>query len=683
MPPINREVGGTALLEGSTTSLLAASDSGVAGALEEYSRLLRRGRRPGRAEFLAKYPEIAEALGECLDGLEMVQAAAFDFSPCRSAGEAVALDGPEGHGSLGEFRLIREIGRGGMGVVYEAEQVTLGRRVALKVLPGPASMDARHCRRFQMEAQAAGLLHHEHIVPVYAVGEDRGTPYFAMQLIDGPSLARVIEELAASPRPGRAGSAPDADADARPVDDRTDGRAAPSAATAATPRSVHDALARARGREAARLGLQAAEALEHAHQLGVIHRDVKPSNLLVDGRGKLWVADFGLARLPGEGRDLTQTGDLVGTLRYMSPEQARAERAGVGPATDVYSLGVTLYELATLRPAFRAPDRQELLRRILHDEPAPARSIDPSIPRDLETIILKAMEKDPAARYATAGDLAADLGRFLDDLPIRARRPGPLGRAAKWARRHRSAVLASVAGLLLGLSAVSLILWRAVKTQDQALTRQRLGIEYALGSFDQLVRPLVEGKPRPLAGDPEAARILGLAIAYDDRIPGLFTDTRAVRETIAGAARQAGYCRMALGRAKGRDDYRRSIALYEQLAAEHPDYIWLRTRLIETLREYAGLLDAPGDREESSAAIRRAVAVAGSLVGDRNAGASCYQLALAPALRGLVQDLLKAPDATPEDAGAALRLARQLAEWHPDDAEARQLVEAAVRRNVP
>ncbi|WP_165229204.1 serine/threonine-protein kinase [Aquisphaera insulae] len=660
---------------GSTMDFLASSDSGIAAALEEYSGLLRGGRRPSRAEFLARYPEIAGVLGECLDGLDLVNAAAFDFSPAPAGAEADAPGTAEWPRTLGEFRLIREIGRGGMGVVYEAEQLSLGRRVALKVLPTSASRDARQCQRFQVEAQAAALLQHEHIVPVHAVGSDRGTRYFAMQLIDGPSLTRIIQDLrAASPWGGQragatAGDMADA-GEARP----------PSTEIPSAPRSsLHESLTRARGREAARLGIEAAEALQHAHELGVVHRDVKASNLLVDARGKLWVADFGLARISTEDPGLTQTGDLVGTLRYMSPEQVRADRGGVGPATDIYSLGVTLYELVTLRPAFHAPDRHELLRKILQDEPPPVRSITPAVPKDLETIILKAMEKEPAARYASAAAMAEDLRRFLDDRPIRARRPGPLDRAAKWARRHRSAVTTSVVALLISLSAISFVLWRAVNRLDRALARQRLGIEYALGAFDQAVRPLVEDKSRPLSGDPETARLLRLAIAYDDRIPGIFDDTRGVRETLATAARQAGYGRLVLGRREGRDDYRRSIALYEQLAAEHPDYIWIRTGLIETLREYAGMLDAAEDRGESAALLRRAGAVAASLLGDRSAAAPCYQWALAPAFRGLIEDLLEHPAMTSKDAATAHRLARQLASWQPDDAEARKLVGAAMR----
>ena len=169
----------------------------------------------------------------------------------------------------------------------------------------------------------------------------------------------------------------------------------------------------------ARLGIQAAEALEHAHEQGVLHRDIKPSNLLLDGRGNLWITDFGLARLMGDA-GLTMTGDLLGTLRYMSPEQALAKRVGIDHRTDIYSLGATLYELLTLEPVYAGRDRQEILRRIAFEEPRPPRRLDAAIPVDLETIVLKAMAKDPAGRYGAAQELADDLGRFVKHEPIRA-----------------------------------------------------------------------------------------------------------------------------------------------------------------------------------------------------------------------------------------------------------------------
>jgi hypothetical protein len=212
-------------------------------------------------------------------------------------------------------------------------------------------------------------------------------------------------------------------------------------------------------RTAARLGAQAAEALEHAHQLGVVHRDIKPGNLMVDGRGELWVTDFGLAQVRGDAK-LTLTGDLVGTLRYMSPEQALGRGAPIDHRTDIYSLGVTLYELLTLEPAFGGTDRQKLLRQIASEEPRPLRRLNKRIPAELEVIVLKAMEKDPADRYATAQALADDLQRWLKNEPIRARRVRPWARAVKWARRHPApAALALVSALAAMALAGAVVAW--------------------------------------------------------------------------------------------------------------------------------------------------------------------------------------------------------------------------------
>jgi eukaryotic-like serine/threonine-protein kinase len=641
----------------STVFLARSHDVQLAEALEEYANLLKDGQEPRRAEFLARHRAIASELAECLDGLRFVNNAACDFSPSSRGDELSAPDGQSV--TLGDYRLIREIGRGGMGVVYEAEQRSLGRHVALKVLPLAASLDPRHRQRFQVEAQAAALLHHDHIVPVFGVGFDQGAHYFAMQLIDGPSLTQVIQDLKdwAAAETGEKGPAAELD-------------------RLHTPRSsVHSSLVRARCRETARLGLQAAEALDHAHQLGVIHRDIKPSNLLIDGRSKLWVADFGLARLPREDHDLTRTGDLLGTLRYMSPEQVRAERGGVDCSTDIYSLGVTLYELITLRPAFDARDRQELLRSILHDEPVAPRKVNPAIPRDLETILLKAIEKEPQARYASAAELADDLRHFLADEPVRARRPGLVDRTVKWVRRHRTAVAISMTALIVTLATTSLVLWQAKRRTDASLAatneaalRQRLGVEFALGELDQITHPLAVRAGNGSAVDGETARILSRAIFYYDRIPGIFGEAEMGREAVARAHRQAGFCRMALGKPSGRKDYRQAIDLYERLIPDHPDQLYLRTRLIETLHEYSSLLTAKDDKPEAELLFRQALDVADTLIDYEAVNKHCYTMSLAPAINGLAWNLVRHPTKEPSAADHAIRLARQTTGWEPNDA---------------
>src|SRR5262249_53806648 len=295
----------------------------------------------------------------------------------------------------------------GMGIVYEAEQLALARRVALKVLPFAVGLDARQLQRFKNEAHAAANLHHQNIVPVYFVGCDRGVHYYAMQFIDGRTLADMIAEL----RQIAGLPVEDETAHVSQARNISNTDVTPPAANRSTDRSVTSA---AYFRTVANLGVQTAEALDHAHQVGIVHRDIKPANLLVDGRGNLWVTDFGLAQIQEDTR-LTRTGDLLGTVRYMSPEQALGKPAPLDHRTDIYSLGVTLYELLALEPAFGANNRRELLRQITLDEPRPPRRLNRSIPADLETIVLKAAAKTPGERYATARELAEDLRRFLED----------------------------------------------------------------------------------------------------------------------------------------------------------------------------------------------------------------------------------------------------------------------------
>ncbi|MEM7232972.1 MAG: serine/threonine-protein kinase, partial [Planctomycetota bacterium] len=354
---------------------------------------------------------------------------------------------------------------GGMGVVYEAEQEGLRRRVALKVLP--VSRSQRAAERFRLEASAAARMHHSNIVPVFEVGGDDEQLYYSMQLIEGRSLDELINEGA------RAGGTNDAGsllAWRSTSGGRTGGGSSSNGSTRDTgSRSSRISTAY---RRVAELGHQVAQALAYSHERGIIHRDIKPSNLLLDDSGVVWVTDFGLAKAPDT--ELTRSGEVVGTIRYMSPERFRGkcdERA------DVYSLGVTLYELATFEPAFRAPDRVQLMEMIAQRDPVSPSLRDPLMPRDLETIILRAIEKEPQRRYASASALADDLRRFLNDEPIHARRTSSLERAWRWARRNPSvAVSASIVAALLVMTAVASLLvaaeWRKKTEQFSEETRR-------------------------------------------------------------------------------------------------------------------------------------------------------------------------------------------------------------------
>jgi WD40 repeat protein/serine/threonine protein kinase len=419
-------------------------DPRVSQAVEEYLAALDAGRQPDRREFLARHADIAAALEKCLDGLDFIRSAAPQIlSPGQPPSSPEGELQPEG--PLGDFRIVREVGRGGMGVVYEAVQISMGRRVALKVLPFAAVMDPRHLQRFKNEARAAGSLQHPHIVPVHFVGSERGVHYFAMQFIEGQTLAALIQQLRQAAVPEEKTTAYSPPDGAGKPDAATEPAARQSTLTASVSPKSRDYF-----RRVAEWGEQAAEALEHAHQTGIVHRDVKPGNLMIDTHGHLWVTDFGLAHVQQGEASLTMTGDLIGTLRYMSPEQALAKRVLIDHRTDVYSLGVTLYELLTLEPAFAGTDRQEVLRQIAFEEPKPPRRRNRAVPAELETIVLKSLEKNPADRYTTAKELAEDLRRFLDNKPIRARRPS-LGQVVlKWARRHRTLVTVVAVALLAG-----------------------------------------------------------------------------------------------------------------------------------------------------------------------------------------------------------------------------------------
>ena len=513
---------------------------------------------------------------------------------------------PEAPAQLGEFRLIREIGRGGMGVVFEAEQGSGGRRVALKVLPAGASPDARRRHRFQAEAQAAGFLRHEHIVPVYGTGFDAGVHYSVMQFIDGRPLSDVLRELK---------TARDAlDHDAARID--LPGLALPVVGSAwrlsASARS--SSVVRQHCHRAVRWAVQAADALEHAHQLGVVHRGIKPSNLLIDGRGRLWVTDFGLARLPQDKNELVQSDRHVGTLRYLSPEQLCGSRGSTDARTDIYALGITLYELLSLQPAHAGPGGEELRARILQHEPARLRRMNRSIARDLETVVMKAIAKDPAARYASAREFAADLRRFLADQPVRARRPNLLHRSVRLSSRHRPAVIAAACVLLLSLAGSTAVLWSANRSSAANLDelrhlemQERAALDNAFGAIDQITLAAIASRLNaseiPLyAGTPRAVLH---AVAFSQASSRAHVDDDELLALVAQALRRAGRSRLILDDPRGRDDFRRAIRIYEQLVARFPKRYTLRLALIETLREFAGVLDEPIDSAEARRSTTR------------------------------------------------------------------------------
>ena len=407
---------------------------------EEFLDRRRRGEQASISEYASRHPEMAEEIREFFPtvlALEDLVSEPIAGAPLSAL--PLAREPPSTLEQLGEYRILRELGRGGMGVVYEAEQASLGRRVALKVLPFHYLVDSKHIERFHQEARAAARLSHPNIVPVYGVGEHQGMHYYVMQYIPGQGLDKVIREVR---RLRQAGGTDAGDSDSSSSTSLAAGLE--SAGTRSRPERYH--------LNVARLVRDAAHALDHAHRQGVLHRDVKPSNLLLDPTGRVWLTDFGLAKAEGSD-DITRSGDFVGTLRYMAPERFKG---WMDPRSDVYGLGITLHELLTLRPAFEERDRARLLRKVTSEEPPAPRRIDDSIPRDLETIVLKSMSKEPGQRYATARAMADDLDRFLDGKPVEARRSTPMVRLGHWCSRNP--MLATlVAAVILLLGAVSVI----------------------------------------------------------------------------------------------------------------------------------------------------------------------------------------------------------------------------------
>jgi eukaryotic-like serine/threonine-protein kinase len=450
---------------------------------EEFTRRHRRGERPSLTEYAERYPELAEQIRNLFPALLLME----DFGSVSGPRGRAALPPAPFPQQLGEYHILREVGRGGMGVVYEAVQETLGRHVALKVLPFSRVVNLTQLERFRREARAVAKLHHSNIVPVFGIGEHEGTHYYAMQFIQGLGLDAVLEELRrlrGGPRDPARPPGPEVTVALTrglltgqfegPAAETTPGPAARTPGSAARTSDLACQPLAQFYQSVARIGAQVAEALAYAHGQGVVHRDIKPSNLLLDTQGTVWVTDFGLAKAD-DSDELTSPGDIVGTLRYMAPERFQGQ---ADPRSDVYGLGATLYELLTLHPAFEDTHRAGLVERITRDEPRLPRRLDAHVPRDLETIVLKAMAKEPARRYAGASELADDLRRFLADRPIRARRASLVERGWRWCRRNPALVgLAGSVTLLVLFLLVSIGSWAAAawlrRERDRAVDELR------------------------------------------------------------------------------------------------------------------------------------------------------------------------------------------------------------------
>ncbi len=498
---------------------------------EEFSARVRNGEDPDVEEYALRAPEHADLIRTILPSLAMIERMAVQDSA--SPSRRLLHTEPAPPSSFDDFEIVRRIGAGGMGIVYEAVQRSLQRHVALKVMNDASSEHSKSRLRFQREAEAAAGLHHTNIVPIYGIGEDHGRQYYAMQLIDGVTLHDIIETLASTqdleqivaPKSNALSNATvhgfgsstarqvaSAGSPARfqprdaarrllnrtPIDDALTGipsseepiefEVASRSGTAIEAPPVQEVDGRSRSafqpprayyRNIARIVANAANALHYAHHCGVLHRDIKPANLLLDRDGTIWIADFGLAqRSDFEGA--TQTGELLGTLRYMAPEQIRG---GGDRRMDIYSLGLTLYELLTLEMGLRSP-KARLLDPMGHSTVRFSKAMQRVIPRDLQTIVLKACALAPEHRYQRANELEDDLRRYLEDRPISARRAGPVERVARWSRRNP--ILATLSGtsfVLLATIALLLGVWN--RQQQHALERIQTEYDRAEGNLNE------------------------------------------------------------------------------------------------------------------------------------------------------------------------------------------------------
>jgi serine/threonine protein kinase/tetratricopeptide (TPR) repeat protein len=559
-------------------------DPALAEILEAYLTALEQGAAPHREEFLSQHPQHAHELAPYLPWVELL----YQAKPREAAGDVSSM--PR---KLGDFRVLGEIGRGGMGIVYEAEQVSLERRVALKVLPYASTLDERQLSRFKNEALAAAQLQHPNIVPVFAVGCEHGLHFYVMQLIEGRTVEKVIDDAKAET------------ADAS-IDNST-------IRVASEQTNANAAASLARFRAYAQWIVQAADALDYAHEQGVVHRDIKPSNLMISSAGELWVTDFGLARTQHDA-SMTVTGELLGTLRYMSPEQLKSKPGFVDHRTDIYSLGLTLYELIAGRPAFEGPSQQDLIHQIGGEEPPSLLKLHPRVPRDLDSIVRKAISKTPDARYASARDMADDLRAFLDGRPTQAQPATWRDHCEKWVRRHARLVASAgvaLAVVLVCAVASAVLVWQARNETQQALVlananhlRAERHLQDARSAVDDLFTGVATDLAEVPGAEPVRRQLLTDALEYYRRFAKQAAADPAVRDETAAAYYRCGQINEQLGDDDAaRAAYGEARNLWQKLYAEDAGDAALRS--LALCENNLGLIDLRSGRTTSAIALLR------------------------------------------------------------------------------
>ncbi len=538
----------------------------------DFTERQRRGEQPSIADYADRHPHLAPRIRKLFPLISAVEE--VKVSSQHSSDGRISIAGHR-LTRLGDFRILREIGRGGMGIVYHAEQESLQRDVAIKILPPQSLLVRRSLERFQREARTAARLHHANIVPVFGTGEADGVHYLVMQLISGSGLDQWI-------RPAENATS---ELDEHQGDDE---RKKPQLSAI----------------EVARMGRQIVDAVAHAHRKQVLHRDIKPANILMDDTGHVWVADFGLAQFLNDDATVTQT--LGGSLRYMPPERFHGDGDERG---DIYSIGVTLYELMIGRPAFQAENPTQLVAKIANGEVSNLRAVRSDVPRDLETIIMKAMDNEPRLRYSSADELLEDLDRFLNGRTIMARRSRIHERCWRWARRNplvastctlaAAAVCAAFVALSVGYSTASKANGRAtdsLKNETEARQSAERTFGLALGALNNVVEELAQGaisfepssEPAESEEDPvfsavanaptpQIARVLEQLIPLYDQLAQEAPEREDIAREAANAAAKLGRIHFQLGNhEESGNSLHRAILLLAKVDDENRDIGWAR-----------------------------------------------------------------------------------------------------------
>ena len=632
-------------------SKIQSADSGelLEQVVERFTEEVRAGNEPDVEQWVRDYPGLSGELSDLLSSVAMIEGLK-NFSPTTSLPQAHFAD-VEIPDYLGEYKIVREIGRGGMGIVLEAVHETLGRRVAIKVMVPGAMTTSSHLERFHREAVSAASLHHTNIVSVFGAGEDQGFHFYVMEFVDGQSISQVLkrrvnENLETSEFRPPASSASTAD---------TETLESQTVELQNSPGSVDPAttvLGPNRYKWVAETGVQIADALAYAHEKEILHRDIKPANLVLDGNDTVWLTDFGLAKSTQGGIDqtaVTKTGDILGTPQYMAPESFTGN---YDCRSETYCLGLTLYELATLKPAFANASTPEVIRAVTSASPVAPGKIDPQLPADLSTVIEKAIAKEPDQRYQSAAELRDDLRAFVEDRPIAARRTSLFGQFVRFSRRNPLA--ASLIGMLvlaLGmLAATAAVGYWATNSalddlrekqislqQEQVATREALeladenakkienqfqraeiNVDVALEAFDQVFRQLISrGTGRSgdldidgfqqIAGIERAvteddALFVEKLLAFYQRLAIDSDHNRDFRTESATASRRIANVYRLIGKNdKSLEAYTNAIETYEELADEQPQSIEALLNAVATRNERSSLMGAAGKWREALA----------------------------------------------------------------------------------